>query len=364
MKKEIIFLADGRDFHAIDWYKNIIKICSEKKVYLATDIFEAEGRGVLFDQGDNIIELFNISKFLFNGQSSFGNTWRNVIKVLFFPFQIVRIKRVAKNYPNAIFHAHTMYYLFLAWLAKIEYIGSPQGSEILVRPFRSRIYRYFAKKSLINAKHLIVDSESLRKGIKAISGRNADVIQYGIDVLNIKLEANLNQIRDGILSIRGWYPLYRISDIVQQRNDFFQSLPIKFIYPFYEKGYAKVISSLLTTNDEVLHRLPQKKDVYNLLSRTEIVISIPEKDSSPRSVYESIFCGCIVLATYNPWIDSLPDCMRERIIVVDVNIPNWLPLGIEKAKEILGSKYVASELALNMFDQDRSMLKVANMYYR
>jgi len=362
--REIIFLADGRDFHAIDWYKATTKICSDREVYIATDILKAEGREVLLNKSDNIICMQLIDKWLLRKQSTFGNYWRNFVKVLFLPLQVASLKKIAKQYPDAIFHAHTMYYLFIAWQAGIEYIGSPQGAEILIRPYCSKLYHYFAKKSLKRAKFLIVDSENLKQGIRNIANRDADVMQYGIDVTAIQQEADHSTLRNGIVSIRAWYPLYRIAQIIQERNNHLTHIPLLFFFPFSEMGYVKNIMGLVKPMDTILGRLPQKKDIYTLLAKTELVISIPESDSSPRSVYESIFCGCAVVVTYNPWIDSLPECMRARIIIIDIHKPGWIAYAIKISKEILKTKYIPSEEAYEMFDQERSMKKVANKYYQ
>ena len=36
-----------------------------------------------------------------------------------------------KKYPNSIFHAHSMYYIFLCWAARIKAIATPMGSDVL-----------------------------------------------------------------------------------------------------------------------------------------------------------------------------------------------------------------------------------------
>ena len=359
----IIFIADGRDFHAIDWYRTIVKICINRKVYLATDVVNAEGREVLLNSSDNIINMFNIDRWLFRKQSAYGNVWRNCMKLFFFPLQVACLKKIAKQYPHAIFHAHTMYYLFIAWLSGIEYIGSPQGDEILIRPYQSKIYHFFAQKSLKGAKFLIVDSENLKRGIKKIANRDADVIQYGIDVAAIRQETDFDIQRTGVVSIRAWYPLYRIAQIIKERNSHLPIQKLIFFFPFSEDGYVQKIFSLVKPSDEILGRLPHKKEIYTLLAKTSLAISIPESDSSPRSVYESIFCGCAVAVTFNPWIDSLPECMKARIILVDIDKPKWLENAIEASKDIIKSKYIPSEAAVEMFDQNQSMLNVASKYY-
>lgn len=361
---EIIFLGNARDFHAIDWFRMIKKICHDRSVIFATDLIESEGHTKLVNDEDLVIQLVNIDKFLLKGQSSFGNIWRNIIKLLFFPFQVIKLKRLAKKYPNAIFHAHTMYYLFIGWLAKIKYIGSPQGDEILIRPFQSKLYHYFSIKALLAADYLIVDSLNLKNGIKNLCGKESDVIQYGIDVATIQsIVLDNNHPRELIVSIRALYPLYRIDEILEGRDQSEFKSPITMFYPFWEDNYKETILSKLNSNDEHLGRLPSKEDIYRILANSKMAISIPKSDSSPRSVYESIFCGCCVVVTYNPWIESVSPCMRERIFVVDLEDKHWFDKALNYASEVIKKPYIPSNEALNMFDQESSMRLVAKKYY-
>lgn len=360
---KIIFVGNARDFHAIDWYRTIKRICVNQEVIFATDLIYSEGHSKIVDQNDNIKDLYNIDRFLLDRQSSFGNVWRNLIKLLFFPVQVIALKKIAKGNPDAVYHAHTMYYLFICWLAGIRYIGSPQGDEILIRPYKSSLYKYFAKQSLAAAEHLIVDSVNLQNGIRKLCGKEAEVIQYGIDVEAITKVMEDNYERLGIISIRAWYPLYRIEQIIKNRNKRLPNVALTFFFPFSEEGYVKKIISLSKVEDKILGRLSAKNDVYKILAQSELAISIPESDSSPRSVYEAIFCGCAVAVSYNSWIESLPLCMKARIIVVEINDPNWIYQALELAEKILISEYIPSNEAIEMFDQEQSMLKVANKFY-
>lgn len=363
LDKEIIFLASGKDFHALDWYRTISNICLNTEVLFATDLIESEGQQKLLKSTDNVINLFNIDRFLFSRQTFFGNKWRNFIKLLFFPIQLLKIKSLKKKHPNAVFHAHTMYYMFISWLSNIDYIGSPQGDEILIRPYQSKLYRYFSSKALKSAKHLIVDSVNLQNGIKMLSQKNADVIQYGIDVTSIKLYNNAQNSRAGIVSIRALYPLYRIKEILIARNNSINKSQLIFFYPYWEEAYKEQIDSLLCPLDKNLGRLQTKNEMYQILSDSFMAISIPESDSSPRSVYEAIFSGCCAVVTYNPWIESLPICMKSRVFVIDINDQNWFSKAELHAKMITETPYIPSEAALDMFDQEVSMKKVVNKYY-
>lgn len=364
MANEIIFIADGRDFHAVDWYRNIKRVCPGREIYYATDLLEAEGQPRILNETDKVLKLAIVDKYLLKRQSSFGNKWRNALKVLFFPIQVLRLKKIAKEFPNAIFHAHTMYYLFISWLAGIKYIGSPQGAEILIRPYRSKLYRFFAVKSLSASEHLIVDSQNLRNGIESLCGKKADVIQYGIDVDQIQKSIADISTRDIVVSIRALYPLYRIHEIIEARNSSMPNLGLSFFYPFWEAGYKSKILEMSHNNDVHLGRMPTKVEVYRTLANSIMAISIPESDSSPRSVYESIFCGCCVVVADNPWINSLPKCMKSRVYIADLKEKQWFSKAYQFATNLVNDQFIPTEDALNMFDQIRSMTLVAKKYYR
>jgi len=361
---KIIFVGNARDFHAIDWYRTIKKICVNQEVVFATDLIHSEGHAHIVNQNDNIISLFNVDRFLLKRQSSLGNIWRNFVKLFFFPLQVGALKKLAKANPDSIYHAHTMYYLFICWIAGIKYIGSPQGDEILIRPYKSLFYKYFAKSSLKAAEHLIVDSVNLQNGIRKLCGKEAVVIQYGIDVHAIN-EATRDLVkRDKIISIRAWYPLYRIHEIIEARDRSISECGIVFFFPFWEDGYMDRILTSIKPVDKNLGRLPTKSELYETLASCTLAISIPESDSSPRSVYESIFCGCCVAVSYNLWIESLPACMRERVFVASLEDNKWFEKAVEHAQRVVQKPYIPSEEALNMFDQERSMNLVAKQFYK
>lgn len=362
--REIIFVADGRDFHARDWYLTVKEVSSPRKVIYVTDLIESEGCVRLVDEDDIIINLFNIDRLLVKKKSKLGNVWRNFIKVFIFPVQVPRLKKVIKDYPKAVVHAHTMYYMFLCWVAKIEYIGTPQGSEILVRPYRSAIYKFFAKKVLLAARQIVVDSVNLQNSMLRLCGKTSTVIQNGINSEEIKRNVtNFKEPRTKIASIRGLYQNYRIEEIFKARDRCSFFIPILFFYPFAEAGYKKNLLKRITEKDIDLGRIEKKSKMYQILGTTLLAISIPESDSSPRTVYESIFCGCCVAVTNNLWIESVPECMKARILVVDIEDELWLEKAIEQAQIITKEPFVPTEKALNSFDQKRSMKTVVDLFY-
>lgn len=360
--KNIVILGGARDYHAMDWYRAVRQNISNRKLSFLTDLIGGEGFDIIVKDDDYIEKLFVIDKFLFSKQSKLGNIWRNIFKLLVMPIQIYKLKIYAKNNSDTVYHAHPMYYMFLCWLAGVEFIGTPQGSEILVRPYHSKLYKYFAIKSLRAAKYITVDSLSMKDKIYEISSIEAVVVQNGIDMDQLLKYSRLENNKSKVVSIRGMTELYRIKEIVTARNNTLPNLPLTFIYPFKEETYKINVENKMTSNDSSLGRLDKDK-MYRLLSEAKLVISVPKSDSSPRSVYEAIFLGASVAITYNSYYEILPLCMKERIYIVDLDNKNWFQEAVDFADKISITKYCPSKEALEMFDQNISMQKMIDKLY-
>ncbi len=368
MNKKLVFLCGARDFHAMDWYKSAKELLPNDEIVIVTDLIAGEGYKKIITEEDIIYKLFILDNLLFKRQSSIGNKWRNLLKLILLPIQILLLKNFASKNKNCVYHAHSMYYLVLARAAGVEYVGTPQGSDILVKPFHSVFYKNFAKYGLKNAKSITVDSINMQKGVNELIGKNAIIIQNGIDINSIEdylstLKISIeNKKKEGLLSIRGFTALYRIKDILINRNQLKNFEKLTFIYPFQDTTYKSDCIDLLEENDLDLGRV-DRYTMYKIMSNTKLVISIPTSDSSPRSVYESIFCGAPVAITYNLYYDILPECMKSRIIIVDINKNGWLQEAIQKAENIIKTEYIPSNEALIMFDQLESSKKILNLLF-
>lgn len=360
--KAIIFVFSAIDYHAMDWFHEIKNIALDCEVFLVTDILGDGDASDLSHRDDKVVSIFDISKFLLKKQSRIADIWRNFVKLASTPMQGIKLRKLKKKYPDAIFHAHSMYYIFLCWYSGLKFIATPMGSDVLVRPNESKLYRYMTKRSLKAADIITVDSLKMQEKVKELCGRNSELIQNGIDVRMIKSYINNATLRRGVVSIRGFYPNYQIGKLMDAREQSNSCPAITFVYPFHEEEYRNSIQKRMQKEDKDLGRLP-KQELYRLLADTMLVVSIPESDSSPRSVYESIFSGCCVAVSYSPWIDTIPACMRARIAVVNLDDTDWLDNALNRAKEITENPYVPSQEALMEYDQYESMKKVCREVY-
>lgn len=360
--KTIIILGNARCYHTMDWYRAVKELHTCGDVIFVTDLINSEGHKVIISKNDKVFQLVNIDRFLLKKQSRFGNLWRNGTKFLFLPLQLRALKKVLTEFPGAIVHAHTMYYMVLAWLAGINYIGTPQGSEILVRPHRSAFYKYFARKALASAKQVTVDSCAMAEGVAKLSGKTPFLLQNGVDLNAISASSSYNPSRNLVCSMRGLAPLYRINEILNARNKSIKSMPLTLIYPFWNEQYKSSVIELSIPGDRFLGRV-DRDQMYKLFRSSFLAISIPSSDSSPRSVYEAIFCGCCVAVVYNRWIEMLPLCMKNRLFIVDLKDSHWFEKAVNFGASRKGSDYIPSPEALEDFDQYKSSKKLMENIY-
>jgi hypothetical protein len=365
---KVAFLGGATDFHAMDWVKSCLKANPKNNVYVLTDLFESQGFKADIENRIDFVKLIIIDKLLFNNQSYIAHKWRNLIKLLVLPFQALIVYRFSKKFPHLVFHAHSMYYLVIASMAGVKYIGTPVGSDVLLKPFTSKFFYYFASFGLKNASYLTVDSMAMVEILISkfkYKGR-IDIIQNGIDVetiSNCKFDKSTKINENYIYSIRGLAPIYQQELLFKARNHTCQQTPIYFSYPFVEVDYAKIIKKLSLPSD-IDYGMISKGEMYENMYHSLLVVSIPFSDSSPRSVYEAIFCGAIVAVTNTKYIDQLPNCMRERLIVIDLNNPNWLKEACIKATDLKAFKFEPSQEAILMFDQFNSYKTLEKIYDR
>lgn len=357
----ILILGGARDFHAMDWYRNIKNINSHDSVFFLTDTITSEGLAYKYNSDDKIDNLFIVDKYLLKKNNKYTDLWRNIFKLLVLPIQVFLLLKYCKVNKINIIHAHPMYYMFLCFLANLRYIGTPQGSEILIRPHKNNIYKYFASIILSNAQIVTVDSFHMKSNISKFSKSNVKIIQNGIDTMFFMKSAK-NTKNIPICSIRGLTCLYRIEQIFLSRNNYIRDIPITTVSPFQKDEYYDYIRSISIDSDIFRTHLI-KSDFANLLGQTLLAVSIPSSDSSPRSVYEAIFAGAFVATTYLPWVDNLPSSMLKRLILCNLRDPHWLESAYFTALKNSNTSFQPCADSINKFDQLISMKRFYLNYH-
>ena len=360
MERVLFFLGSARCFHTIDWYESAQENFN-KPVNFVTDMVEGEGFKCLVHDENNLIKLLIIDNFLLNNYGGIGHLLRNIIKVLVVPIQIFLVKRRIGSSKKNITFAHSTYYAFLASLAGIQYVSTPQGSEVLVRIENSILYKFFAHIAHKNAILITVDSLAMKMKLKELLNLDSEVVQNGIpiDFLKSISEKPVGQKNDDLLSIRGIAENYQVLEIIDCCSES-KNLPLlQLCCPFYDEDYFVKVQNKVLQTGVIIHGKLNRKDFYQCLLRTKIAISIPISDSSPRSVYEAIYCGCVVIVRYNQYLEDLPACMLERIVVTDC-AGDWFDVAYDKALERSKTTFCPTPDADQMYDQRLSFPRVLN----
>jgi hypothetical protein len=359
---DLLMVGNARSYHSIDWYRTICRLYPTKRIVFVTDKIESEGHTRVVDGSDDIVDLFNIDRLLFRRQGTAANMWRNFVMFVLLPLQAARLRALRRQWPEPEVHAHSMYYMMLCALCRIGFIATPIGSEVLLRPDRSAVYRWFARRALRAARVVLVDSVAMQRKVRELSSKEAVVVQYGVPVSEIRASISPDAPREAVLSLRGLNPVYRIHEIMRARMESRARPPLIFTYANWDTNYRGTIRAQMQPGDRDLGRVPID-ELYPIYTRALLAISIPRSDSSPRSVYAAIFAGCCVAVTPNEWIDSLPSCMRERLAIVDLTNPSWLDEALEKARVLAGQPYVPTREALENYDQEESLRRIARDLY-
>jgi hypothetical protein len=365
-KHNFIFLCGLRDFHAIDWLRSFEKNCPDYRYVVICDSIEAEGEKSLICEHDLVEKLLIIDKFLFKSKNKFSNLYRNALKFILTPIQLFILYFKIKKYNNPIVFANGAYFVFLASILNIKFVANPIGSEVLIRPFESAFYKFFLKRSLQKASLITLDSYKMQSVLKELFNLDSVVIQNGIDLSRILSFKNtvsqdkINNIRSQYTSVRAITPLYNIDKILGRNSSIYRDLKIDFIYPFFDLKFKNRWFKLLSIGDSDLGRL---EDVmyYRQLCISKVVFSVPSSDASPKSVYESIFLGCVVVVKKLEYLEILPMAMRVRIVVVDLDNDNWFDEAIIKADIILKDDFIPDDESLDFINRDVSVKKLFNL---
>jgi hypothetical protein len=350
----LVFLTGGRDFHAFHWYESVTGILDEDRVGVLLDS-EIDELGNNYFSSSKYERLFLIDRFLSSNPGSKADKLRNAIKLFFTLLQGFLVFTKTKR--DDILWCHGIYYAAIARISKRDYIVTPQGSEVLVRS-KNRAYLLFLHFALRKATKITVDSASMAKKL-AQYGFTADIVYNGIILPDIY---NFKKNRRSVLSPRGLTDLYRISTILEGFSRTEVGYKLEICYPFYQDSYVKIIEDMtaVSANSFILGILTERE--YNkLLDQVGVVVSIPSSDSSPKSVYEAIFRGCIIITNHDAtWITECTLDMLSRVVLADLSNPDWLAESLQVAS-LRPEFYVPSDESVSRFSRRVNIEKIVNM---
>lgn len=325
----ILFIGSRADWHVDLWVKyftsnHTVYLFSDKEDYLSNQPYK----------NVTIIEPESLIGKVLNGLKIKSHKIHQLNKLLSTKFYAKNVNACIDEYGIDIVHAHSLYYGYLASFvnADIPVVFTPMGSDVILHAQRSKIYRGMARRAFSKATIITGDSLLLQKqGYKVGARVNSNyVLQNGVDtdiffpkdnLLAQKYDVKKNEIL--IFSPRGITPIYNIDIIVDAvylliKNGY--KVKCMFSYAFGDEYSDKIkekISNYGIDDTIVWLGFLSYKEMADHYNAADIIISIPSSDSSPKSVYEAMFCKKPIIITDLEWSYELlnnSECL-ERVPV-------------------------------------------------
>lgn len=266
-------------------------------------------------------ENLNVYKFTHE-----DTEWSLILKNTWEMLRIIKRNRI--QIVHIIDMAFAVYGITLGALG-VKIVLENNGSDVILAPNIPRVRREYRWAYKI-CKGVVQDSYVAQKAGIALGApeKNNEVIELGIDtsIFNPDVEKgvfrqkyNIPTDAKVIFSPRTLRPLCNITEIIDTIKPIVEKYPNTY-YVFCSQirniAYESRIKDTGLDNHVIyLGYIDNEKEMPFIYRDSDIVISIPNSDSSPRSVYEAIACGSNVIVSELPWIGKKFQHNKELFII-------------------------------------------------
>lgn len=337
-KEKYLILSNGQAGHTLKWVKELI---NDYDVYaFSLNGFSEEMRELL---GESRIITYDASVNISGGNIS-------VLKSI--PMVVSLIKR----YKPSVINAHYLTsYGTLACFASIisRYTGrlvlSAWGSDILVTPWKNKLYYYLTKFVLGKADLITSDAEFMSDKVKEIAD-SARVMTFPFGIEKIPDMEYAEKDDKLFFSNRALEPNYNIDKVVLlfsklYKEDSNRRLVIANDGTQREELVNIVAALNLSDSVEFVGYLtkPRQAEYYK---KSRWFISIPTSDSTSVSLLEAMSHGCVPIVSDLPanreWVNDGENGVIYEDEEINVNICDP-KIAYEKNREIIKERAIWSD---------------------
>jgi len=241
------------------------------------------------------------------------------------------LRQVLASISPDVVHAHAV--TRYGWLADLAgrhpFVVTPWGSDLLVTVPRSKLARFLARRALSRADLVTVDSPALGRAAITLGAAPARLrlIGFGVDPDRFQPGPPDYGLRHAwdvegrrvIFSPRSLAPIYRqdvaIRALAELPADTVLVLTLHNADPATADA-LRALASELGVNDRIRWLLPIDHAAMPAAYRlAAIVLSIPESDSMPVTLWEAAACGRPVVASDLPDARALLEAVDPDAIV-------------------------------------------------
>ena len=224
-----------------------------------------------------------------------------------------------------VVHAHWMcgYAAYAALAGASPLVAMAWGSDVLradrIRTFASRI-------ALRRAGVAMADSQALVDRLVELGARPEStlLVNWGVDLATFTpADGTRSALREllglgpgpVILSPRSLTPVYNPDTILAAFDLLAEALPdAQLVLKHMGEGTADLERLAARERVHVVGHVPYERMAW-YYQAADVCVSIPSSDSSPRSVWEAMACGCPVVVSDLPWVRELIAPERDALVV-------------------------------------------------
>jgi len=292
---KICYFADGGSIHIERWCKYFYD--------LGHDIHLITFKEVYYD---NIkIHYINIGKISVDG----GN-WKSLLK-------INKVRNLLNQIKPDIFHSlyATSYGITGALCFYNPYVITALGSDVLISPNNSRIYRLLLKFAFSRANWITAMAEHMKTAIihLGVDSKKISTVPFGIDPnLFNDSERLLNSNKFVIISTRNFEDVYNIPHLLKAIAKVRSTIPnlnLNLIGAGSKQHELEKLCKELLIDDCTffIGKLPQIQ-IAKELNQSHVFISVSKSDGNNISLNEAMACGVFPIVTSIPantqWIED------------------------------------------------------------
>lgn len=321
---KICFFADSESIHTVRWCTHFKQLGHE--VHLIS-FKSAEVPGI----PTHFVDTSNISVT--------GGNW----KVL---FKYRKVKQIIKKINPDIVHAlyATSYGITGALCGFKPYIITALGTDLLISPQNSKVYRFLLKYAFSKAQFVTVMSDQMKIEAEKLNVPESKVIvlPFGIDP---KLfNANQRKLDDSkfvVTSTRNFETVYNIPHLLKAiakvKNEI-PNLHLNLVGTGSLKSEIEALVNELELKDIVTFfgKIPQA-EIVTVLNRSHVFVSVSLSDGNNISLNEAMACETFCIATDIPantqWITHEENGFLVPIDDVDA-LANYLLVSAKNYDEL------------------------------
>jgi len=263
-------------------------------------------------------------------------------KVVFFKFPFLRSLPVIFQYfllgiyarlrfSGSTFHAHNASgYGFSALVSANEYVLTTYGSEIYSAPKRGRIYQWMIRLILKRASIITATSPQMLEALSQYGvAYKTRVFSLGVSDEFLSPLKNKNNNFPVWFANRRVAPLYNTKVVIEAFSGFIESGgegELWLLEGDSDARYLEEVREMIFDFPKIklIDGFIERKDIAELLDKSDYVISVPDSDQLSSSILEGMARGCI------PILSPLASYSELKSISVTVSLERGLLNGLEE----------------------------------